>query len=88
MGTIDTGELLLALGIVILTVIMLMFYSKCRRKFSKILFGFLSGVAVLYPISFLVTALGGTLCVNIFTVSVSAVLGIPGVVLLSVISFV
>lgn len=83
----DIKEIILALCIAALTVIMLVFYSKCRKRFSKILFGFLSGVIVLYPVQMVVSAVGGMLSVNLFTLSVSAVLGIPGVVLLGVSAF-
>lgn len=80
----DIKELLLAICIAILAVIMLVYYSKCKKKFSKLLFGTLSGVAVLYPIQILITSLGGILYVNLFSVCVSVILGIPGAVLLGI----
>ncbi|MEG0692416.1 MAG: pro-sigmaK processing inhibitor BofA family protein [Oscillospiraceae bacterium] len=83
----DIKEIILTAGVIILAVIMIVYYSKCKRKFTKILFGLFSGVAVLYPVQILIAALGGSLYVNIFTISVSAILGIPGVVLLGIVSF-
>lgn len=80
-------EIILTISLIILAVIMIVYYSKCKRKFAKILFGVLSGVAVLYPVQIMISALGGDLYVNLFTISVSAVLGIPGVVLLGIASF-
>ncbi|MFZ2537426.1 MAG: pro-sigmaK processing inhibitor BofA family protein [Oscillospiraceae bacterium] len=83
----DIKEVVLTISIIILAVIMLVYYSKCKRKFTKLLFGLFSGIVVLYPVQIMITAMGGSLYVNIFTLCVSAILGIPGVVLLGVASF-
>lgn len=83
----DIKEIILTITIVLLCIVMGMYYSKCKGKFKKILFGFISGVAVLYPVQIMISAMGGIFYVNIFTVSVSAILGIPGVILLGITSF-
>ena len=84
----DINELVLTGGLILLAIVMIAYYAKCKRKFSKLLFGLFSGVLVLYPAQMMITALGGSLYVNIFTVSVSAILGIPGVVLLGITSLI
>lgn len=83
----ETTELFLLGGIAILAVIMCIYYSKCRHCFAKLLFGAASGALLLFPAHWLVGALGQALSVNVFTLSVSAVLGAPGVLLLAVAAF-
>lgn len=82
----ETKELILTAGVIILLVVMIGYYSKCSHKLKKLLFGSLSGVAVLYPASLIIGAMGYGLTMNLFTVSVSVLLGIPGVALLIVTS--
>ncbi len=83
----DIKEVLLTISIIAIAIIMFTYYAKCKRKFTKLLFGLFSGIAVLYPVQIMITAMGGILYVNIFTLCVSAILGIPGVVLLGIASF-
>lgn len=78
----EAREWFLLGGIVILFVIMGCYYARSNKKFRKMLFGTLSGVAVLYPATLIMTAFGLTLSMNLFNVAVSAILGIPGVVLI------
>lgn len=80
----DGSEVWLVAAIIILAVIMCIYYSKSKHRFTKLLFGALTGVGMLYAAHFLLAAAGITLSANLFTLSVSAILGIPGVVLLVV----
>lgn len=76
-------EGILVAGIVLLSVIMFIYYAKSRRRFTKMFFGAMSGAALLFPAHWLLSAFGAVLSVNVFTVSVSLILGAPGVLLLS-----
>jgi len=80
----DWKEYVLLGVLLLLFVVMYLYYSKCKRKFGKVLLGALSGVAVLYPVQLVLAAMGFSVTMNLFTVSVAVILGIPGVVLLAV----
>lgn len=83
MDKIDIKEIYLCAGIIVLFVVMLGYYIKTKRRFVKLFAGVLCGIGALYPAGFIVAALGGVLQLNVFTASVSALLGIPGVLMLS-----
>ena len=83
----ETTEIFLLCGVILLAVIMCIYYSKCKHRFAKLLFGAGSGALLLFPAHWIVTALGQALAVNVFTLAVSAVLGAPGVLLLAVSAF-
>lgn len=68
---------------IILCVIMLYYYIKSRNKLGRFILGVGSGIACLFPASYIVTACGGALSLNLFTFSFAGILGIPGVILLS-----
>lgn len=74
-------------GIVVLAVLMIMYYTKSSKRIRKLLFGSLSGVALLYPAQLVLSSMGYAISMNLFTVSTSVVLGIPGVLLLAVAQF-
>lgn len=76
-------EFFLVVGIIVLMVIMIYYYAKCKRRFTKLLFGAISGAGLLFPACWILNAMGYVFSVNVFTVSVSVVLGMPGVILLS-----
>ena len=81
-----TEGMLLA-GIAVLFVIMGIYYARSRHRYRKMFFGALTGVAALYPASLAMTAAGIPVAMNLFNVTVSAILGIPGVMLLLVSRF-
>ncbi len=83
----DGQEWILVAGIAILLVITCAYYSKSKKRIRKMLFGSLSGIAVLYPVQLAMSSFGYGISMNLFTVAVSAVLGIPGVVLLAASQF-
>lgn len=79
---------IIVLGIVaVLAVAMLWFYAKSKNKIVKLLFGACSGIGVLFPAGYILEAVGYGRClpVNVFTLSVSGILGIPGVALMAAI---
>lgn len=82
----DINEILVLLSMSILLVLNLVFYSKCKKKFSSFLFGSISGVVLLYPLSIILGSIGYSLTTNIFTIATSVILGIPGVILVSLIT--
>lgn len=77
-----TKDIITTLIIAVFFFLMLWYYKNAKRRFSKLLFGVLSGIAALYPAGYIATALGGVLNVNLFTLLVSGTLGIPGTALL------
>lgn len=79
----DSKEWILTLGIIILAVVMIVYYTKSKRRISKFLFGTLSGIGLLFPAQWILGALEVEFSINFFTGSVAAVLGMPGVVLLA-----
>lgn len=80
---VPVSEGLLAGGVILLFVILVMIYSKKKRLIGKLLYGGISGVAVLYPVQLALSAAGYEISWNLFTIAVSAVLGLPGVALLA-----
>lgn len=82
MDNVLAKDIIIAAVIVLLFIIMLWYYKNAKRRISKFLFGVISGVVMLYPAGFIVSAMGGVLNVNLFSVAVSSVLGIPGVAVL------
>ncbi|WMJ24425.1 pro-sigmaK processing inhibitor BofA family protein [Paludicola sp. MB14-C6] len=83
----STFEIVLMISLIILFVIMCVYYSKCKHKFIKILFGFCSGIVLLYPVKLILSSFGHIIDINIITISISAILGIPGVALIAALSF-
>lgn len=80
----QTKEIFLAVGLIVLAVVMTGFYMKCNHKLKKLLFGSLSGIAVLYPATLILGTMGIGMTMNLFTSVVAVLLGIPGVALLIV----
>lgn len=78
----ENKEIILLVGLLALAAVMFIYYSKCKRPIPKILFGFGSGLLVLYPVQWILGSMGYAITFNIFTASVSVILGIPGVALL------
>lgn len=78
----DPKEWFLLGGLIVLFVIMGCYYARSRKRMRKMFFGTLTGVAVLYPATLILTAFGITLTMNLFNVTVAAILGIPGVALI------
>lgn len=79
----DMLELSIIVALGILLVILVAHYTKGKMRFAKTLFGICSGVALLFPVQYLLAYLGYGITVNIFTISISAVLGVPGVALIT-----
>lgn len=80
-------EIGLILSLILLFVIMCVYYSKCKHKFVKILFGLCSGIVFLYPVKLILSNFGYVIDINIITISISAILGVPGVALIAALSF-
>lgn len=84
--SMDIKEVFIIAGLFILLVIICMYYAKCKCGFLKkvcfLFFGALSGMAVLYPTQLILSHFGYAFSINLFTLSVSGILGIPGVALL------
>ena len=69
---------------IILGVIMLVFYGKTKRPVKNAAIGMTLGGVGLLGVHFLGGYFGLTLSLNLFNTMVSLILGIPGVVLLTV----
>lgn len=80
---LDMLELSVIVALSILLVIAILYYTKGKMRFAKLLFGMCSGVVLLFPVQYLLTYLGYGISVNIFTIAISAILGVPGVALIS-----
>jgi pro-sigmaK processing inhibitor BofA len=83
----NTLELFLIAGLILLFIIMCIYYSKCKQKFIKVLFGLCSGIVVLYPVKLILSSFGILININIITITIAAILGIPGVALIVAFSF-
>lgn len=70
------------------TAIMLLFYSKQKHPIKSVLFGSISGIGSLIGTRLLLGALETALPLNLFTCWTSAVLGIPGVIAISVLQII
>lgn len=79
-------EIGLILLLIIQFIIMIKYYLSCSKRFSKLCFGFASGIATLYPTLLVISYFGGQISINIFTLSVVSILGIPGTLLIAVAS--
>lgn len=79
-------EIGLIVLLIILFFIMIKYYSSCSKKFSKFCFGFSSGIITLYPAIYVISHFGGNISINIFTLTIASVLGIPGTILIAVAS--
>lgn len=77
-------ELFLTIGLVVIAALMLWYYAVTGKRIRKLIFGSVSGLLLLYPAQWIVTAMGGVMTVNLFTTTVAALLGIPGVAVLSI----
>lgn len=82
----DLFEIALLSSLIILFVLMIAYYSKCKQKIVKLLFGICSGIVLLFPVQLILASLGVNISINILTLSVSGILGIPGVILITAIS--
>ena len=74
----------IVLGVVAILVVRQ--YLNHRTPLKALLFGTLSGVLTLFPMSFFLAQAGIVLSINAASLAVAAVLGIPGVVGLAVFS--
>ena len=61
-------------------------YAIKKTRLRTALLSALSGIAALFAADLVCTAFGGNLAMNAFTLTVSAVGGIPGVVLLNLLT--
>jgi hypothetical protein len=78
----DWQEICLLGGIFVLFTVMFVYYRRCQGGLRRALLGGLTGIALLYPAQWILTSFGYALSFNLFTIAVSALLGIPGVALL------
>ena len=67
---------------IIIFIINIRYFRKREKKWKTALIGMGSGVAALIPLHFLLEMSGIMLAINYFTILVSMVLGIPGVILM------
>ena len=67
---------------IIIFIINVMYFKKRENKWRTAIIGMGSGVAALIPLHFLLQMSGIMLAINYFTILVSMVLGIPGVILM------
>ncbi len=78
----DIFEICLLATLLILFVIIIYYYAKCKKRFSKIIFGFCSGIAFLFPAKLILGYFGYQLSINIITLAISSIIGIPGVAII------
>ncbi|MEG2428926.1 MAG: pro-sigmaK processing inhibitor BofA family protein [Oscillospiraceae bacterium] len=78
---------ILIIILAILAVIMIIYYAKSNKKIVKLLLGVFSGIVLLYPLHYLLALMGISLAVNYTTIAISGILGIAGLTLLTVTSF-
>lgn len=81
-------ELILAIGLIIIAILMLWYYAVTAKRLRKFFFGVASGLLILFPAQWIVAAMGGFMTVNLFTTTVAALLGIPGVALMCLTLFI
>lgn len=68
-------------------VIMIIYYSKCRRKLAAFLFGALTGLAALILLNKYGSYFETPMPLNIFNVCGSVILGVPFVICLVILNF-
>lgn len=78
----NTMEIIITVVLFLLLILMAWYYMKCKQKFVKMLFGICSGVLMLYPAQMILSNFDVAININVMTVSLSAILGIPGVILI------
>ena len=81
-------EIALVASLIILLVIFMSYYAKSKHRFVKILFGICSGVAFLFPVKLILVYFGYQFSINIITLCISSILGIPGVALMAAIAII
>lgn len=81
---IVSGETMtLLFSILILSGIFIGIFALKKMKFTQILLVITSGISALLACDFVLSLFGQNMPVNLYTLSISAVGGIPGVILLS-----
>lgn len=68
----------------ILFIINILYCKNIRHPWKSGFLGSISGILALIPATFLLHYFGFALTVNLFTMVLSAILGIPGVILCSI----
>lgn len=76
-------EWILTAALILLLLLQLWIWHRKRKKLAGLCFNACTGLIALFPMSFLLAQAGLSLPVNFLTVTASAVLGAPGVALLS-----
>ena len=66
-------------SLIILCIVMMGYYIKSKRKISKFLVGVGSGIGSLLIVSYILENIGYDLSVNVISIIISGILGIPGV---------
>lgn len=79
-----SGQIIILVILCCITIVMLFFYAKQKHPVKSALFGSISGICSFIGVKLLFGAAGVILPFNMFTFWISAALGIPGVVALSV----
>ena len=82
-GVFLLTEWILTSVLVLLLLFQLLLWHKKRKKLAGFCFNAFTGLLTLFPVSFLITQAGLSLPVNFLTGAASAILGAPGVALLS-----
>ncbi len=68
----------------VLGAVMLIYYMRCAHKIRSVLWGTVSGLAGLVLMHYFGGGIGFSPEFNLFNIMQSAILGIPGVVLMSI----
>lgn len=71
--------------ILIASAIIILIFMIKKLKPSQVIFCILSGMAGLFACDLLLSLFGGNMPINIYTVAISSLGGIPGVILLTLI---
>ena len=84
--SLTEGIMTATLGV--LLVVNIIYYTKCKHKIRKFLVGSVLSMAMLYPIIKLLGNFGINIAFNYVTCITTAILGIPGIILLIVLHIV
>ena len=75
-------------AVVVAAVIMIIYYWKSKKPIKNAFLGIFSGAAGLLLVHFLGNYIGISLPLSIFNISVSLILGVPGVITLIILHFI
>lgn len=79
-------EIIVLIVLAFLFIIMCSYYAKRKRGIVKFIFGVSSGIIFLFPVQLILGSFGIHISINILTLTIAGILGIPGVVLITALS--